>query len=472
MDNHNQNINELLKRSLSEKKTTVPPMVWENIEANIVEEKKKRRFFIWFLFGTGVLLGGVMLWFGLQSISWTEHTHKERLVHESIEASPNSSSEVASKHSNFDNSGEQLSKNNHEKSEQTTVQNKISVQSNTESSLIRQNNATSSQQSKSSYANTTTNSSGKTEPASQNKQNSHDTKRQLNNASQDVPSNKSQKPAIKEDAKQQITPEGNNAVPNSISLPALELINVELNPIAQNYGLIPQKLNASEKKMSPWSVVFNLGYNAFDITALADDFRSGAISNRVFPSFGLNAKPQVQYHLNSKLKLRSKLDFGYKKSEFKYDILTDDQGYFIHEIQGNDLPLEEINDQDESCNCYVIKGSGAQYNISSLDWSLGFEAQIIKFKAFRVGIGADLGTQLWSKFKTNSSTVLDIEPSETSWLKTVNWSVDMPVSYPLGENLELLMTPSYREQLPQGGHYVYQKKLREFMWDFGVRLRL
>ena len=225
-----------------------------------------------------------------------------------------------------------------------------------------------------------------------------------------------------------------------------------------------------ETPLSNWTLGLHGGYSSFDMAVFKEMFTSGVLSNRTFPSSGMDFNIDLNYHIGDKFSIFTAVHYNRKSTEFNYAVLTDDQGYFQHVIQGNALPVDEINDVDESCNCYLIEDVSANYLITSFFIDLGLRYDFTLTEKLRLGAKLFAGTDLSTSFLLKAPTILDVE-DQTRRFSLFKTALGADLGYSLTDHWELAFSSSYHVGFPAVAHEIYARRFSELITGFGINYR-
>jgi hypothetical protein len=205
-----------------------------------------------------------------------------------------------------------------------------------------------------------------------------------------------------------------------------------------------QEKNKSKNKFEKTSffIEAKVGYSSYKMSLWNSSFVFGDLSIRKFKSSGVNANISFGYQMSAWLNPMIGFSYNKKQSEFKYNALYDDQGYFNYDIQGNEMPLDEINDSDFLCNQYILYDIEAVFNITSFSLTLGNRFNLLQLK--RIGIDLDLSynLELTSRVDVTSISKIDVSKNLVEMFNS-KVAVGLNLNYQLSRQFKLFIHAEY-----------------------------
>lgn len=239
------------------------------------------------------------------------------------------------------------------------------------------------------------------------------------------------------------------------------------NNTVQDQSVASLNMSGQMDETAKWSIYFSGGYSSFDMAVFKPEFRSGALSNRTFKSGGSDFKLGGRYDLTEKITLGLALNYNWKNTRFNYAVRTDDQGYFEHIIKGNPLPVEEINDDDQSCNCYLIEDVSLQYGIQTLFTDLTAQFYFLKTAKLEVAGGVSVGTDLTTRLRIKGVTPLAVQNRQASF-SVLKAGLGIEANYKIGNRLGVVLRPDYQFIVPVKDHPFYSQRINEMILSAGL----
>ncbi|MBL4649866.1 MAG: hypothetical protein JKY03_09050 [Aureispira sp.] len=222
------------------------------------------------------------------------------------------------------------------------------------------------------------------------------------------------------------------------------LENKEVLLLLAEEVVVKKAQEKNKPKKIPFFIETKVGYSSYKMSLWNSSFVFGDLSNRKFRSSGVNASISFGYQISPWLNPMVGFNYNNKQAEFNYNALYDDEGYFSHNIQGNEMPLDEINDSDLLCNQFILYDIKAVFSITSLSLTVGNRFNLLQLKRIGIGIDLDLSYQLEliSKVNVTSISKIDVSGNLTEMFNS-KIAVGVNLNYQLSRQFRLFIHAEY-----------------------------
>lgn len=221
------------------------------------------------------------------------------------------------------------------------------------------------------------------------------------------------------------------AILDSLSLDSVRLDSTEKQPL-------------EDSKTKKWFVQVKAGFSTYSMSIWKDEFELGALSQRAFPATGVNLNVSAGYQFNKWLNPIVGFSYNGKQAQFKYSALYDYEGFLIHNIHGNLMPLDQLNDDisDSLCNQYILRDIEANFYIASYAVTIGNKFRL--WNKGRIGVEVDLSYSLELNSRINLNRIQKIDVQDylnDAFNSRINGGAT--VTYQLTPELRLLFEAEY-----------------------------
>jgi hypothetical protein len=262
--------------------------------------------------------------------------------------------------------------------------------------------------------------------------------------------------------------------------PSITLKDKDFSKEKQNEDLKSLESQEQEKKgnlsihlgqsvtENKWTAGLDIGTSFFDVTMFNDKFRTGALSNRDFQSNGM----EISLHLNRTIrkKLSIGIDLGYdrKNASFNYDVLTSEHTYRKW-LSGETIQMTELSHSLESCG-YVVNGVSSAFNTHTLNFAINSELIVIQRVKFDLGTGLSLGTNLYSAVNIVEQQNIAIPKPSDNFLNEIGVTAFVFAQSPLfkGEQWNLKVKSGFRHTAVSKEHSFYTKSVSQILVNIGL----
>jgi hypothetical protein len=229
-----------------------------------------------------------------------------------------------------------------------------------------------------------------------------------------------------------------------------------------------EKAEEQKTKSKKFFVEARVGYSNYKMSLWKNSFHFGALSNRKFKSSGVNVNVTLGYQIKSWLNPIIGFNYNNKQAAFNYSALYDDDSYLSHNINGNKISLDQINDIDSLCNQYVLTDIEAAFNIGTVSVTLGNRFNLLQLK--RVGIELDLSYSLEfiSSINVNSISKIDVSENLTETFNS-KIAAGLNINYKLSEQFKLFIHAEYIFK-PYNSNNFHRSDAHELINSIGLRL--
>jgi hypothetical protein len=223
----------------------------------------------------------------------------------------------------------------------------------------------------------------------------------------------------------------------------------------------------NKPKKTPFFIEAKVGYSSYKMSLWNSSFVFGDLSNRKFKSSGLNANVSFGYQINALLNPIIGFNYNRKQAEFNYSALYDDEGYLTYNIQGNEMPLDEINDSDLLCNQFILNDIKAVFNITSFSVTVGNRFNLLQLK--KIGIDLDLSYSLEVSSNIDVESIDKIDVSE-NLREHFNSKIaaGLNINYQLSKQFKLFVQAEYIFK-PYNSNNFHRSDAHELINSLGVR---
>ncbi|MDG1036751.1 MAG: hypothetical protein P8O87_07905 [Crocinitomicaceae bacterium] len=500
------NFDKIVGKSLKDGKRETPDFIWNNIEKEIVPEKKKRRGLFW-LYGC---LGSLILIVGAIGTTaylgnWMNSDESVSQHNEEINSSeilndqPNANTdmEVEDGATVTDNSTNKLNSTENFEARQSNMNISVGIHSENE---FRNNSHTSDMNTSVTKELAAGNQVEEKEGSNHN--NSVDSNLSGNtpdsdphadidasqgdvNSSGDAVLSKENDDANKEN--DQISSGDNlgddNSVTSSIDLAKTnqdeEFTDIEndldTTTLVEEYSPAnnndPDEIMKAPEKKEPgkFFIEVKAGYSIYKMNVWDETFTVGALSTRPFNSSGYNLNVEVGYEFNRWVKPIIGFNYNIKNVEFTYSALYDDHGWLTRNINGQILSIDEINDTDYLCNKHVLTDINSQFQITSVSLTVGNKMNVLQLRKFGLDLDLKYSLDINSKTRLDQITQIDVSNYLSQSLNS-RFIGALNFNFAINNRFKLLLYPEYIYRKNANRQELYQGNYHELILSAGLRI--
>ncbi|WMX15746.1 hypothetical protein [Aureispira sp. CCB-E] len=230
------------------------------------------------------------------------------------------------------------------------------------------------------------------------------------------------------------------------------------------------KENDSRKnkpRKTPFFIETKVGYSSYKMSLWNSSFVFGDLSNRKFKSSGLNANISFGYQINSLLNPIVGFNYNRKQAEFNYSALYDDEGYFTYNIQGNKMPLDEINDSDLLCNQFILYDIKAVFNITSFSLTVGNRFNLLQLNKIGIDLDVSYSLEISSNIDVQSIDKIDVSEHLRERFNS-KIAMGLNINYQLSQQLRLFVQAEYIFK-PYNSNNFHRSNAHELINSLGLR---
>ena len=223
----------------------------------------------------------------------------------------------------------------------------------------------------------------------------------------------------------------------------------------------------NKPKKTPFFIETKVGYSSYKMSLWNSSFVFGDLSNRKFKSLGLNANVSFGYQINALLNPMIGFNYNRKQAEFNYSALYDDEGYFTYNIQGNKMPLDEINDADLLCNQFILHNIKAVFNITSFSVTVGNRFNLLQLKKIGIDLDLSYSLEISSSIDVESIDKIDVSENLTEHFNS-KIAAGLNINYQLSKQFKLFVQAEYIFK-PYNSNNFHRSDAHELINSLGVR---
>lgn len=240
---------------------------------------------------------------------------------------------------------------------------------------------------------------------------------------------------------------------------------------ASSVDSIPKKTkeNNNTKK---FFIQTKVGFSTYKIKMWDSSFELGILSKRNYQATGINVGLAIGYEINRWLNPILCFNYNAKQAAFRYSALYDDQGYLIHNIRENSIPLNELNDNDFLCNKYLLEGIEADFSISSFSLSFGNKFKLLQAGKFGLDIDLNYSLEISSNVNVYSIQKIDVSTYLKDALNS-RFNTALNLNYQWKETIRFFLEFDYiyMPNTSKSSNF-YRGDLHELMLSIGIRFNL
>ncbi len=243
--------------------------------------------------------------------------------------------------------------------------------------------------------------------------------------------------------------------------------NKDLTILLTGEVAIENTLRENKPPKRPFFIETKVGYSSYKMSLWNSSFVFGDLSNRKFKSSGLNANVSFGYQINALLNPMIGFNYNRKQSEFNYSALYDDEGYFSHNIQGNEMPLDEINDSDLLCNQFILNDIKAVFNITSFSVTVGNRFNLLQLKKIGIDLDLSYSLEISSSIEVESIDKIDVSENLREYFNS-KITAGLNINYQLSKQFKLFIQAEYIFK-PHNSNNFHRSDAHELINSLGLR---
>ena len=471
----------LFKDNLKNGKVETPSFVWDNIENEMEEDKRKKGLF--FFFRTlGILV--VLLSSGL--IYWVIDDLSEQTYFETIVSEPSPSSKQPNqilKPSAFDDSStaiyskkdqEEINKKNTNKKE-AYIYESLATNNNRAEDIAKVLLLSEEKEDNGNRAEDIAKVLLLSEEKEGNGNRAEDIAKVLL-LSEEKEDNGNRAEGIAEGLLLSEEKEGNGNLAEDITkglllederIDSMFIENKDLIILLTKEVTIENDPRKNKPKKMPFFIETKVGYSSYKMSLWNSSFVFGDLSNRKFKSSGLNANVSFGYQINALLNPMIGFNYNRKQAEFNYSALYDDEGYFTYNIQGKEMPLDEINDVDLLCNQFILYDIKAVFNITSFSVTVGNRFNLLQLKKIGIDLDLSYSLEVSSSIDVESIDKIDVSKNLTEYFNS-KIAAGLNINYQLSKQFKLFVQAEYIFK-PYNSNNFHRSDAHELINSLGLR---
>lgn len=438
-ENGHNDLDRLLKEQLGDRQAGVPELVWEKIEERIYPEKKRRGLFWWWIFGAGMLAAGVWLaiWMGNGKdlrAGGQEAGHSAAVSSGTIRDIPKSKKREngnAASAESPDSEGDQREAPHANRNliirdipNSRDVQNvqRGSDEKSMNPSLLVQNPRTN-------------------EILPRKTANLREDKVIARRFQLLLPSEKS-----------------------SSDTPLIDPLSPRV-ALHGNTDTIFRRLQL--QPLSRFTILAYGGPSFYDMATLRPYFETGRLSHRTFDASGFEAGLGASFRITERFSVYALGSFNRKQASHRYTLAITEEDYFSNVLEGEQLPLENIDDNGN--NCFLAKDATATYTVSTWSAAIGANFTVLRLGQWSVDADLRFSVNAASDLNVKETTVIALSDPEKEHFSWYQPGAGLAVHYQLNKRLSVGIAPLYSRRFHPNASS-FSKKLNELIVPVTLRI--
>lgn len=195
-----------------------------------------------------------------------------------------------------------------------------------------------------------------------------------------------------------------------------------------------------------YGISLTAGPTLYDISLFKPYFKSGALSNRSFSSSGVELGFGIYRKIGQRFKVQLAASLNQKNTSFTYDLMIGENDFFSLYENNESIPLENLDDPN-SCNCFLAEDASLSYTLRSIYFSLGTSFDLIQKPKYVFGSQLELSGNLSNGLEINASSILAFPENQKEQFNTFRVGLGFNYNYKFTERVFVGIRPTFYYQL-------------------------
>ena len=211
------------------------------------------------------------------------------------------------------------------------------------------------------------------------------------------------------------------------------------------------------------------GPSLYNVAVFKPYFVSGILSNRSFRSNGWDFSFGFSKSMGRHFEFNTLISYNRKTTMFSYDLLVGEEQYM--QLNTDELVSLEQLDQENSCNCFLAKDASLSYSLSSVFIMPGISYRPFLWNKVQLMTTVRFGTNIYTQFKNKEQSNIEFPSHSAEYFSTYGIRLGGALGYKIGDRVWINVYPEYSIFF-KGNSDVYSTNIKELILPVGIRFDL
>lgn len=208
------------------------------------------------------------------------------------------------------------------------------------------------------------------------------------------------------------------------------------------------------------------GYHINEMAVFKSYLSSGFLSGAPFSASGHTVGFEFYRKIGDRLSLNIAGNYQKVNTSFTGNLLIGESDYFLNYLEGNEIPIANLDDPDE-CNCYTANDVSLTYTLQTFSAAIGAQMELIQLNKITIGTQLNSTFTVRQNYNLTASEVISFEQSRKENFSNFGLRLGVYNRYQITDKIGIGLSPYYHYQFN-----VASELLQKNTNQIGLDLRL